>query len=83
MHYGVNKSLSVFQMERSETIDMKKMEKYDFLIHFCQQDIEPINEAAVQLRIHHIEFIRRARRSLINKMNDAPLVQRFSSPSVN
>ena len=41
-------------MERSENIDMKQMEKYDFLIHFCQQDIEPINEAAVQLRIPHI-----------------------------
>ena len=41
-------------MERSETTDMKQMEKYDFLIPFCQQDIELINEAEVQLRIPHI-----------------------------
>ena len=70
-------------MERSETIDMKQTEKFDSLVHFCQQDIEPINEVAVQLQIPYIEFIRRSRLALKNKMNVAPPVQRFSSPPVN
>ena len=58
------------------------MYKHGVLTHFYQQDIEPINEAAERLGIPRSEFIRQARRTFINIMNDSTPPKRLSSPNV-